>query len=981
MITSYLITVHHDGCFMYLPLRYENGSSIDISITRVSIEEITSLIEKETSSVVNALYWCLPGNDLANGLMKIENEGDIQTMFDFGESYGHINVYIDHFGDDMSDYIVNHLKLTNDQGDGGGSQMQEQVEEKVKEDEAGLEEDEAGEEDDSDSDLDYDVGEEDDSDANSLDHLSEEEEEVAETRRVKAKGKNVASSKKQRFGREDDGKGNENEDIWKEEHEEFMEDLLKALKSDQGDENDENDEGHEDNARYPIHDPSTHWKMKKPVVGERFESQKQFKDCMTYYALANGYSIWYEVSASNRVIARCGNRPERMSNPSKGKQRKTKRYSNPDGKHDNKCPWRCYARLMTNEDSFQVISMNDFHSCCRDFEYGSLINYKWIGKEFGHRIRMNPEIKLADIAALVMKKYKCQVTLNQCRRAKMWAINVYEKSLVEHYGLLRSYGDEILRSNPGSTVKLDVTTNPDGKVYFDRFYVCLQALKEGWMNGCRRIIAIDGCFLKGVCQGELITAIGRDGNNHIFPIAWAVINVENKENWTWFLGLLGEDLEIEQGEGLTLMSDQHKGLLEAVKDVMPYAEHRQCARHIYENFRKQFTGVEFRNLFWKAAKASYQLEYERVMDQIKAANPNAYDYLVNKDPKVVRSKPIITMLEAIRVIIMERMEKMRRISDGWASDICPTIIRKLQQAKTTQRYWDVLPGGVRLFEVRNGHDAFIVDEENHNCTCRMWQLSGIPCPHAVAAIYFLNKRPEDYVPNWFRKEMYKVTYGSYLQPVQGMNQWPPNYLNKPLPPKPRIMPGRPKKKRRRSAHEPVSHVGRVSRVGTIMTCTKCGGLGHNIRGCKNQVQKPSKTATKKPIGRPKKVIKDAAMDKGKAMDKEKGAAVDKGKGAAVDKGKGAAVDKGKGAAVDFGKGAAVNQAPVTNVGGFMADARKSYKDPTQPSQGKKKALQPAKGKAHLVPLRRQAAARIAKINMEKKISGPGSNSNQPMDLD
>ena len=125
------------------------------------------------------------------------------------------------------------------------------------------------------------------------------------------------------------------------------------------------------------------------------------------------------------------------------------------------------------------------------------------------------------------------------------------------------------------------------------------------------------------------------------------------------------------------------GLLEVVKDVIPYAEHRQCARHIYENFKRVFSGVEFRNLFWNTAKASYQLDYERIMNEIKAANPNAYDYLIKKDPKTwsraffgfncaceavengfsecfnailvkVRSKPIITMLEAIRVILMER---------------------------------------------------------------------------------------------------------------------------------------------------------------------------------------------------------------------------------------------------------------------------------------------------------------------------------------
>jgi len=78
------------------------------------------------------------------------------------------------------------------------------------------------------------------------------------------------------------------------------------------------------------------------------------------------------------------------------------------------------------------------------------------------------------------------------------------------------------------------------------------------LEGCRRIISIDGCFLKGICKGELIAAIGRDGNDNIYPIAWAIVVVENKEMWKWFLDLLMGDLEMDHGEGLTFISDGHK---------------------------------------------------------------------------------------------------------------------------------------------------------------------------------------------------------------------------------------------------------------------------------------------------------------------------------------------------------------------------------------------------------------------------------------
>ncbi|KAL9241279.1 hypothetical protein vseg_015409 [Gypsophila vaccaria] len=57
-------------------------------------------------------------------------------------------------------------------------------------------------------------------------------------------------------------------------------------------------------------------------------------------------------------------------------------------------------------------------------------------------------------------------------------------------------------------------------------YVCLEACKEGFIKGCRSIIGIDGCHLKGSYPGMCLVAVFKDGNNNIFPVAWAVVEVE-----------------------------------------------------------------------------------------------------------------------------------------------------------------------------------------------------------------------------------------------------------------------------------------------------------------------------------------------------------------------------------------------------------------------------------------------------------------------
>ncbi|XP_020270706.1 uncharacterized protein LOC109845860 [Asparagus officinalis] len=115
-------------------------------------------------------------------------------------------------------------------------------------------------------------------------------------------------------------------------------------------------------------------------------------------------------------------------------------------------------------------------------------------------------------------------------------------------------------------------------------------MKRGFANNCRPIFGLDGCFLKHACGGQLLSAVGRDGNNQMWPIAWAVVEAETRSSWEWFMRILSNDLNMGEEEGLTVISDQQKGLVPAIHEVWPQVEHRQCARHIYSNWRKAHTG-------------------------------------------------------------------------------------------------------------------------------------------------------------------------------------------------------------------------------------------------------------------------------------------------------------------------------------------------------------------------------------------------------
>ena len=127
------------------------------------------------------------------------------------------------------------------------------------------------------------------------------------------------------------------------------------------------------------------------------------------------------------------------------------------------------------------------------------------------------------------------------------------------FAKLHDYIDEIKRSNPGSTCFVKCEKGVElGQQIFKSFYVCFNALKVGFKQGCKRILGLDGCFLKGTTQGQLLAAVSRDANNQMFPIAWAVVEIENHITWRWFIEVLKDDLELHDGSGLVIVTDMQK---------------------------------------------------------------------------------------------------------------------------------------------------------------------------------------------------------------------------------------------------------------------------------------------------------------------------------------------------------------------------------------------------------------------------------------
>ncbi|WVZ24993.1 hypothetical protein V8G54_003537 [Vigna mungo] len=499
-------------------------------------------------------------------------------------------------------------------------------------------------------------------------------------------------------------------------------------------------------------------------VGTFFAEKKEFMDGIRTYALSNGRNMKFIKNDKKRIIVKCLG-----------------------GK--GKCNWYAYCAFRIDVNAWQLRKVVDTHSCSRDFNV-KLMTSKWLSERMEKSVRENPTMKVMDIRDKVTRKWNVGISRNMAFRARAMAKDKIEGSFHEQYRRLYDYGHELLKINPGSTVQMKVD-NINGEVIFQRFYACLKACKDSFVS-CRPIVGLDGCFMKTKYGGELLTAVGRDGNEQMLPIAYAVVEVENKESVTWFFELLIEDLGGKDVcAGITFISDQQKGLLEAFKDLLPGVEQRFCVRHLYSNFRKTFPGKNLKRLMWRAAIATHPQQWEAEMRNIKAINIEAFKYLLSIPPRFTRRSQCDTLVnnmsEAFNSVLVDSrskpiisMLKDIRISEG-------VFLRKILVTKNLAS---------NLLSMWTPWTAHVENEQ---------------------LLAFLST--------------YEETYNNIIYPISGQHIWEVTPYSDILPPKKKTMPGRPKKKRRLEEWELKKNDSELRKGGQRKKCGICHELGHNKKGC------------------------------------------------------------------------------------------------------------------------------------------------------
>ncbi len=405
----------------------------------------------------------------------------------------------------------------------------------------------------------------------------------------------------------------------------------------------------------------------------------------------------------------------------------------------------------------------------------------------------------------------------------------------------------------------------------------------------RPVISIDAAHMKTTGGGgTLYIASVKSATDEIYPVALSLmVEPENKAGWKWFLEHLQVCLPILEADHrkeevaykrFTFMSDRHKGLTEALKEVFPRNHSCYCAVHIARNVQSLF-GKKSAKFVVPLSKTFSTTHAE---DLLRRMVPLSRDYIARIDPQVWRSVSwlhdeslpprygIVTSnmseatnsmfedardvhwLSSLNMMLTKMVERIAELSAKYKnqSGVVESVTEILRN------HWKACSGLMVISMNHESQQLFTVmeppriginrDQTGYNvhlgmkaCDCGLWQEHGYPCIHAAAimkkeqrvSFEELVSLVDDVHTYEYNIELFKNNFLTVCvdKVAPDMTVLPPLFPTKRKG-------GRPKKKRFRKRSRVASSPTATTTAGgstggSTVRCSRCGRVGHNVRTC------------------------------------------------------------------------------------------------------------------------------------------------------
>ncbi|KAE8260058.1 hypothetical protein A4X09_0g7789 [Tilletia walkeri] len=355
-----------------------------------------------------------------------------------------------------------------------------------------------------------------------------------------------------------------------------------------------------------------------------------------------------------------------------------------------------------------------------------------------------------------------------------------------------------------------------------------------------------------------------DADSNLIILAWALVRNETQITWEWFLRMLLFAIP-DVGEAHTsIISDRQKGLLAAIKEVLPGAVEGYCCWHLAENVKTHF-GATARQIFWRLVYAETQSKFDSIMAEMKQHKAAAATYvsdaqiphahwasyafpgrrfdhvtsnlseIANSALRLHRELPPLQLMVAIYNYEMRHFFERQKTFAEWKQVLAPhphgVFVQALQDARRMKVVAASGKTGLVTGSTNKQYTVTLAAAPQANpshCTCGVPQLMLLPCAHLCALALAVKSPPVQYAHALWTARALRLTYATPYVPVIS-DDLPSNNL---AAPDYRVKKGRPQKERREAGQGPSSTPLPSNTPSTILFCRKCGEASHTAKQCR-----------------------------------------------------------------------------------------------------------------------------------------------------
>ncbi|XP_025607974.1 uncharacterized protein [Arachis hypogaea] len=300
------------------------------------------------------------------------------------------------------------------------------------------------------------------------------------------------------------------------------------------------------------------------------------------------------------------------------------------------CSWLIRISLRARKGTWEVRRYNGPHTCLATSISSDhrQLDYHVICARIFPLVSADAAVPIKVLQQATEADYGFKPSYRKVWKAKQKAVAQIYGDWEEFYAELPRWMLGVQLTMPGTVTVLQ--TSPvrvvdqidESTVYFHRLFWTFPPCVEAFQH-CKPLVSIDGTHLYGKYGGTLLLAIAQDGNSNILPIAFALVEGENAESWSFFLSNLRT--HVTPQEGILVISDRHNGIKAALENPVngwlpPRAYRAYCIRHVAANFSLSFKGKDARRMLVNASYAKTEAEFYYWFDIIRTENPAMCDW-------------------------------------------------------------------------------------------------------------------------------------------------------------------------------------------------------------------------------------------------------------------------------------------------------------------------------------------------------------------